>query len=571
MIDYIDKYRIEKLLGRGGMGEVYLAVDLDSNTNVAVKTFHVDLDDTSQRIDQEIKALFKLRHRNIVKMLDFGNESGMDYIVFEYASTGTLTDLMKNHGGKLHPEKAVELIYQITLGLCFAHDKGIIHRDIKPENILINDFGDPVLTDFGIVKFQNQSSVSSGLTVTNTALGSPHYIAPEQAMNAKNVSKQSDIYSLGASFYHILTGFTPFSSEECSPVQVMLKHIQERLIPPNKRYEEISHSLNSVILKMMEKNPENRYRNCSELILDLELLRDDLYAQVNCLQDYTENTKALSSNKTKLLISSLIVAIVIPLLFILFSDKPAPPQKQSPDAVNRVSKVGITTETESITELPPTNKKTKEVRKDPVLSEEEPPVQNKPTTFRNRVTKTDNPAEIKIGNDNKASRTQGLNRPINKARQQTLKKKTNYVNKDIAAQSKDIDQLSKWMPFDSDSQIFTNRTNQHWKDIPNGFNGWSFTQNMAHRGISNFQVKNEGTVYLLVTDRWGGGGSINPQLRQEMITQREFLNLGWQVELPVNTKEGHTTFTVYSKYCKAGEILKYRTEKYIAPMLLEKK
>ena len=296
------------------MGEVYLAIDTESDNKVALKLFLDESPEFLSRIKLEIKALKKLTHPNITQIVDYGVHQAKVFLCIEFASKGTLKDYIANNGA-LSLKKALELILPIAEAVKFAHSQGIIHRDIKPENILLDMQGNPKLADLGIVKFiEGEHTVTDvgNLTVSQMAMGSPHYIAPEQALNAKNVTEKSDIYSLGGTLYTLLTGRTPFPANDNSPVEIMLKHIQERLVPPQKINSRISDSVNNLVMKMMEKNPDNRYDSVS-LVEDLKLLNHSSNATLKGQTQQCDLKSKNNSFSNKLLMVTTLLVLLIAL------------------------------------------------------------------------------------------------------------------------------------------------------------------------------------------------------------------------------------------------------------------
>src|SRR5438874_5940296 len=198
-----DRYELEELVGTGGMSSVFKARDRMLDRNVALKILHehyLDDDEYVERFRREARAVAQLSHPNIVTVIDRGEANGRQFIVFEYIDGSTLKEVVEARG-PLPVREAVELAIGIARGLAFAHANGLVHRDVKPQNVLLNGDGKPKVTDFGIAR----SLDVAGVTQTGTVLGTSQYIAPEQA-SGQPVDAQSDVYSLGAVLYELLTG-----------------------------------------------------------------------------------------------------------------------------------------------------------------------------------------------------------------------------------------------------------------------------------------------------------------------------------------------------------------------------
>lgn len=259
------RYVIKKLIGEGGMANVYLGYDTILERDVAVKVLRGDLSDDEKfirRFKREAQSASLLSHPNIVQIYDVGEDDGNFYIVMEYVNGSTLKQLIKKRGHLSIPE-VIDITGQLTDGLAHAHDSYIIHRDIKPQNIMILDDGMVKITDFGIAMALNASE----LTQTNSVMGSVHYLPPEQAAG-KGSTIKSDIYSIGILMYEMLAGTMPFRGE--TAVEIALKHIKEPMPSVRKVNPKVTQSLENVILKATAKNPKNRYNNVRELYDDLK-------------------------------------------------------------------------------------------------------------------------------------------------------------------------------------------------------------------------------------------------------------------------------------------------------------
>lgn len=268
------RYVLRRLLGKGGMGEVWLAHHPRLNLPVAIKILGRDVAERSpdfvQRFIQEARLAVQLNHPGIVRVYDADNDAECHYIVMEYVDGCTAVELADRRGGSLPAAEAVDLMIRIAEALKEAVRLHIIHRDIKPENILIAaDGGGAKLADLGIAK--QLGAATDNVTGTGTTIGTPGYISPEQAMNSDKVDFRSDIYSLGATFYRLVTGDLPFLAS--GALNVMMMHAMEPLPHPRTRKPELPDNVCAVICKMMEKRPENRYPSYDALLEDLNKIK----------------------------------------------------------------------------------------------------------------------------------------------------------------------------------------------------------------------------------------------------------------------------------------------------------
>ena len=264
------RYEVLKRVGSGGMADVYMAKDHKLNRNVAVKVLkseYVEDEKFLKKFETEAQAVARLSHPNIVNVYDVGIEDGINYIVMELAEGITLKEYIRKKG-YLSPKETVEISIQIASAISHAHKNHIIHRDIKPQNILVSDTGVIKVTDFGIAKATSSNTVTS----TATAMGSVHYISPEQA-KGRFCDEKSDIYSLGITMYEMVTGHVPFDHE--NGVTIALMHLQNEITPPSQIRDGIPDSLEKIILKCTMKKPEERYQTADELITDLKLVFED--------------------------------------------------------------------------------------------------------------------------------------------------------------------------------------------------------------------------------------------------------------------------------------------------------
>lgn len=259
------RYEITELIGVGGMAEVYKGVDVIDNKPVAIKILkkeYAENEEFLRRFRNESKAIAVLSHPNIVKIYDVGFSEKLQYIVMEYIDGITLKEYIEEEKA-LTWKDTVHFVVQILRALQHAHDKGIVHRDIKPQNIMMFSDGTIKVMDFGIAKFAREE----GKTATDQAIGSVHYISPEQASGSVTDAK-SDIYSVGAMMYEMLSGRKPFDCD--NPVAIAVMHMQDIPERPRAINPDIPDGLEEIVLRAMEKAPEDRYRNTGEMIADIE-------------------------------------------------------------------------------------------------------------------------------------------------------------------------------------------------------------------------------------------------------------------------------------------------------------
>lgn len=259
------RYEITELIGIGGMADVYKAVDLMENKTVAVKILkneYAGNDDFVRRFRNESKAIAVLSHPNIVKIYDVGFSDKIQFIVMEYIDGITLKEFMEQQG-VLKWKDSVHFIIQILRALQHAHDRGIVHRDIKPQNIMLFPDGTIKVMDFGIARFAREE----GKTISDKAIGSVHYISPEQA-RGDITDEKSDIYSVGVMLYEMLTGVKPFDAD--TPIAVALMHMQQNPKPPRAINDTIPEGLEAIVMRAMQRDASKRYQSASEMIKDIE-------------------------------------------------------------------------------------------------------------------------------------------------------------------------------------------------------------------------------------------------------------------------------------------------------------
>ncbi len=264
-----NRYEIIEVIGIGGMAVVYKAICHRLNRPVAVKILKdefVTNDDFRRRFRTEAQAVAMLSHPNIVAVYDVSHSEDVEYMVMEMIDGITLKQYMQKRG-TLTWKEALHFSMQITKGLSHAHSRGIIHRDIKPHNIMILRDGSVKVADFGIARLQ---SIASDISITRDAIGSVHYISPEQA-KGEVVDTRTDIYSLGVVMYEMLTGRLPFEGD--SPVSVAIQHISSIPLMPRDINPEVPKKLEAIAMKAMNPNLDERYQTVDEMIEDLDEFR----------------------------------------------------------------------------------------------------------------------------------------------------------------------------------------------------------------------------------------------------------------------------------------------------------
>jgi serine/threonine-protein kinase len=260
------RYELEELVGTGGMSSVYRAYDTVLDRHVALKMLHEHYardDDYLERFRREARSAARLSHPNIVTVIDRGEQDGRPFIVFEYVGGDTLKHVVDERG-PLPVREALQIALEVARALAFAHARGVIHRDVKPQNVLLDGDGRAKVMDFGIARSVH---VDVGVTETGTVLGTSDYIAPEQAQGER-ASARSDVYSLGALLYELLTGEVLFPGE--SFMAVALKHVSES--PPSvlERRPDTPVRVAAVLDRCLEKDPRRRFASMDELVVELE-------------------------------------------------------------------------------------------------------------------------------------------------------------------------------------------------------------------------------------------------------------------------------------------------------------
>jgi serine/threonine protein kinase len=255
----ISHYHILEQIGQGGMSSVFRAADLTHDRQVAVKILSPYIAHEARfqaRFEREIKLLGRLQHPNIIPILDFGEDQGLAFIVMPFISTGTLGDRLMN--GSLDPQEGSRIVTQLASALECAHENGVIHRDIKPSNVLLDEYGNALLSDFS---FAHQTDASQNLT-GSALVGTPAYMSPEQC-RGDPIDARSDQYSLAVVLYQMTTGLLPFEGE--TPMAIAMQHINHPLPLPSKVKPDFPEAVERVLIKGLAKDPALRYESVDGL------------------------------------------------------------------------------------------------------------------------------------------------------------------------------------------------------------------------------------------------------------------------------------------------------------------
>ncbi len=295
----IEGYRIIRKLGAGAMATVFLAQQESLDRPVAIKVLPKKFSESKdflERFYKEGRAAAKLNDANIVQAYDVGKSGEYHYFVMEYVDGDTVHEQIVEKK-KLTEQEALPIIRQVAKALKHAHDVGFIHRDIKPKNIMIANNGDVKLADLGLARALDDREAAEA--EAGRAYGTPYYISPEQIRGKKNITPAADIYGLGATLYHMVTGKVPFSGK--NPSDVMHRHLKQELVPPDHINPSLSAGFSQVIEMMMAKDVSQRYQNAADLIEDLDAVasgKSPQFAQPTLdFAKLAEVVKATSVNK----------------------------------------------------------------------------------------------------------------------------------------------------------------------------------------------------------------------------------------------------------------------------------
>jgi serine/threonine protein kinase len=315
---------IERQIGQGGMGAVFkahhLALDIPVALKLLLPSASLNLGG-SDRFLQEARAAAKLRHPAIIGVLGVGADQGFHYIIMEFCDGLNLSTLIEESKKGISIPEAIKIAEQILCGVDYAHKNRIIHRDIKPENILIFQSGEAKLADLGLAKDLNKDTT---LTHTSMTLGSPHYIAPEQAENPRRIDGRADLYSVGCTLFHMITGTPPYSGS--SSIEVILNHIQSPVPDVVKLCPELKDSIAAVIYKLMEKDPEKRFQCAADArvaLMDAYQSQRSAIPVKDSVIKKGNQSHSFFKNKLQVILSLVIVSLIFTLALILTQQHPS--------------------------------------------------------------------------------------------------------------------------------------------------------------------------------------------------------------------------------------------------------
>jgi serine/threonine-protein kinase len=313
-------YKLLAKLGEGGMGAVYKAEEVLASRIVALKVLRKNLAGNKsfvERFEREAKLAGALNHPNIVTCHVAGMTHGIQFLAMEFVDGETLTARLKRNGGKLLEKEALSITRDIARGLAHAHVAGIVHRDIKPDNILLGKDGAVKLSDFGTAKsFLDEDSLSR----TGQVIGTPNYISPEQVRADKNIDHRADLYSLGGTLYHVLTGRLPFHAP--SVMQIMKAHLDEELENPQDVNPDLSDGAVQIVVKLMAKSPDKRYQSAKELVEDIDAVLGGATPSKAAIGEHESSIRAPRRRKKKKAQAAgcmgvLVIAAVVGLIVLL--------------------------------------------------------------------------------------------------------------------------------------------------------------------------------------------------------------------------------------------------------------
>jgi predicted Ser/Thr protein kinase len=303
----LGSYRLVRKIAQGGMGVIYEAIQVKLSRKVALKILSDQLANRSeflQRFEREAKAAAALNHPNIVQVHDFGEADGRHYIIMEFIEGDNLSNYVAKHG-KIPVENALAIIEQAALALKAASEKSIVHRDIKPSNLMVTRDGRVKVADMGLAKILTEDSE---LTMSSVSIGSPHFIAPEQAGSSKNADHRVDIYSLGVTLLYLVTGKYAYDGD--SPISIVLAHATKPLPSGAELGTELPPEIEGLIRRMAAKNPDQRYQNYDELIADLHRVKQG-FLPAAAPADMDMETESHRSNMTMIAAIAVIVVAVL--------------------------------------------------------------------------------------------------------------------------------------------------------------------------------------------------------------------------------------------------------------------
>jgi serine/threonine-protein kinase len=325
----IDEYQIESLLGKGGMGSVYKGLDTILRRPIALKVLAPGLAEDPEaikRFEREARIIAEINHPNIAQVFRIGKVDGLPYYVMEYIEGKSLQQILAEEG-RLTGSRSVKIILEAARGLKAAAERNIIHRDIKPANIMVTESGGVKVVDFGIAKAFSDDTFK---TATGLLLGTPRYMSPEQGRGAA-VDLRADIYSLGATFYHMVTGVPPFDSD--NPITLIQKHVTEPVRSVTELNPNVPEKICNIIYAMLAKTPADRIQDYAQLILGLEAASGHattLFTYVPQAQIGKPVDPADQRRARKILIGAAVAVVVLVVLGALFRGGPDKSKEETP-------------------------------------------------------------------------------------------------------------------------------------------------------------------------------------------------------------------------------------------------
>jgi serine/threonine protein kinase len=352
-------YVLTRQLGKGAMGVVYLAQHPQTGQEIAIKFLSGEAAAHTEfvsRFINEAASSAALDHPNIIRVFEAGQDDGTHFMMMEYVDGVDLGHFLEVQE-KVKESQILPWIKQSAQAIAYAHSCGIIHRDLKPTNIMLNQNGEVKIADLGLSKNLEAGGGDLSMTMSGTVIGTPYYISPEQARDAKHVDARTDIYSLGATFYHLVTGRPPFGGH--SAAEVMSKHMNEQLVSPQRRNNNLSDGISDLLMKMMEKDPDKRFQSMEELVSGIERLErgERVIEKKVKLRDSEEHSLRSSrlkfrfKFKRKHLIRLALVAGLIGLGFYL--SKTSPPSDTPPSVTQKTPDIVPTPKPSPQVTLPP--------------------------------------------------------------------------------------------------------------------------------------------------------------------------------------------------------------------------
>lgn len=320
--EVISNYKVLSTIGEGGMGTVYLAEHINIGRKAAIKALHnkyLENSNIKERFKNEAATLSQIEHPNIVRLYDYIENTKGLFLIMEYVDGILLDEYIKNESGPINEENAIKIMKGLLLGFAYAHSKNIVHRDVKPNNIIISrDFRTIKILDFGIAKILDDNN--RNFTKDGTQMGTVYYMSPEQ-VRGQTIDRRSDIYSLGITFYQMITGINPYE-KITTEYEIYNKITHEELPPAQSIYPYASERIDKIIKKATKKNINDRYQNCEQILLELKDNKKKLSFEETKISEPSPIKTSLKQSQKKgtntVLILSAIIVIFTVLAFGLY-------------------------------------------------------------------------------------------------------------------------------------------------------------------------------------------------------------------------------------------------------------